>query len=80
VDRNSKNGRTNVIDAERLGWPSTSNTDEKQEAKVSTIAQKITTEEIELHLCVSQGTAYSLVLDIFVLCKVYVMWVFKTSD
>jgi fibrillarin-like rRNA methylase len=42
--------------------------------------KRVTTEEIALHLGVSQGTAYSLVLDIFGLCKVYVRWVFKTAD
>jgi hypothetical protein len=51
-----KNGRTNVMDAERSGRPSTSTNDEKQEeAKAIILADgEATTDEIALQLGVSQ--------------------------
>jgi hypothetical protein len=51
-----KNGRTNVMNAERSGRPSTSTNDEKQEeAKAIILAGgKATTEEIALQLSVSR--------------------------
>ena len=81
MDRNSKTSLTNVIDTEGLGRPSTSTTDENQEARAIILAQKKSkTEDMALHRGVSQGTAYSLVLDILGLSKVSARWVPKTSD
>ena len=55
------------MDAERSGRPSTSTTDEKLEEARSIILtdRRVTIEEITLQLGISQGTAYSLVHDIF---------------
>ena len=74
-----KNGWKSVTDAERSGRQSTSNTDEKQEEATAIILadRRLTTEEIELDLGVSQDTAYSLVLDIFCFQKISAKWVPK---
>jgi len=62
-----KNGWKNVKGAERSGRPLTSTTGEKQEEATTIILaeRRLTTEEIELQLGVSQDTVYSLVLAIF---------------
>ena len=68
-----------VTDAERSGRPSTSTTDEKQEEAIAIILadKRLTTEENELQLGVSQDTAYFLVLDIFGFRKISSKWVPK---
>jgi hypothetical protein len=57
-----KNGRTSIMDAERLGQPSTSTSDEKlEEARAIVLTdRRVTIEEITLQLGISQGMAYSL--------------------
>ena len=72
-----KNGRTSVMDTERLGQPSTSTTDEKlEEARaIILIDKRVTKEEIALQVGISQGTAYSLVHDILGFHKVAARWV-----
>jgi transposase len=50
-----KNGRTNVMDVERSGRPSTTNDEKQEEAKAIILADGgATTEEIALQLGVSQ--------------------------
>ena len=60
------------MDAERLGRPSTSTTDEKlEEARAIILTdRRVTIEEIALQLGISQGMAYSLVHDILGFHKV----------
>ena len=72
-----KNGRTSVMDAERSGQPPTSTTDEKlEEARAIILTdRRVTIEEIALQLGISQGTAYSLVLDILGFHKFAARWV-----
>jgi hypothetical protein len=74
-----KNGWKSVKDAERSERPSTSTTDEKQEdaAAITLADRRLTTEEIELQLGVSQDTTYSLVFDIFGFRKLSAKWVPK---
>ena len=52
-----KNGRTSVMDVERLGRPSASTTDEKlEEARTIILTdRRVTIEEIALQLGISQG-------------------------
>ena len=72
-----KNSWTSVMDAECLGWPSTSTIDEKlEEARAIILTdRRVTIEEIALQLGISQGTAYSLVHDILGFHKVAARWV-----
>jgi len=76
---NVKNGWRSVKDAERSERPSTSTADEKKEEATAIILadRRLTTEEIELQLGVSQDTAYSLVFDIFGSRKISAKWVPK---
>ena len=65
------------MDAECLGWPSTSTIDEKLEearAIIPTVRRE-TIDEIALQLGISEGTAYSLVHDILGSHKVAARWV-----
>ena len=72
-----KNVLTSVMDAERLGRPSTSTTDEKlEEARAIILTdRRVTIEEIALQLGISQGTAYSIVHVILGFHKVAARWV-----
>ena len=72
-----KNGRTNIMDAERSGRPLTSTTDEKLEEGRAIILtdRRVTIDEIALQLGISQGMAYSLVHDIPWFHKVAASWV-----
>jgi hypothetical protein len=75
-----KNSQTNVMDAERSGRPSTSPTDEQEEATAIILAETRGVTMKKLHYnqdSVNVHTAYSLVHDILRLRKVPPSWVSK---
>lgn len=71
--REIQNGRTSVKHEERVGRPSTSNTDEKTEAarQILLTNRRITIDEVASFLQISHDSAFHIIYDKFGFHKVY---------